>query len=110
MPPAEVLHMYLVQTMLCSNTLVILPSLGCILHESGVGHSHGGMHSHHHHSVDEKNINVRAAFIHVVGDTVQSIGVLIAALIIKFKVISIVHDNNFRRKIGCFFCFLVGKL
>ena len=45
------------------------------------------MHSHHHHSGDEKNINVRAAFIHVVGDTVQSIGVLIAALVIKFKVI-----------------------
>ncbi|XP_028395567.1 zinc transporter 2-like [Dendronephthya gigantea] len=57
--------------------------LGCILHESGVAHSHGGMHSHH--SADEKNINVRAAFIHVVGDTVQSIGVLIAALVIKFK-------------------------
>lgn len=58
--------------------------LGCILHESGVGHSHGGMHSHHH-STDERNINVRAAFIHVIGDTVQSIGVLIAALVIKFK-------------------------
>jgi Co/Zn/Cd efflux system component len=39
--------------------------------------SHG--HSHH-------NINVRAAFIHVVGDLIQSIGVLIAAIIIFFKV------------------------
>ena len=33
-----------------------------------------------------KNINVRAAFIHVVGDIIQSVGVLVAALIIKFKV------------------------
>lgn len=32
-----------------------------------------------------ENINVRAAFIHVVGDVVQSIGVFIAALIIYFK-------------------------
>lgn len=33
-----------------------------------------------------KNINVRAAFIHVVGDIIQSLGVLVAALIIKFTV------------------------
>ena len=34
----------------------------------------------------EVNINVRAAFIHIIGDLIQSIGVFIAALIIKFKV------------------------
>lgn len=32
----------------------------------------------------QKNINVRAAFVHVIGDLVQSIGVMIAALVIKF--------------------------
>uniref|UniRef100_A0A914V1X5 Zinc transporter 2 n=1 Tax=Plectus sambesii TaxID=2011161 RepID=A0A914V1X5_9BILA len=32
----------------------------------------------------QRNINVRAAFVHVIGDLVQSIGVMIAALIIKF--------------------------
>ncbi|CAF3369271.1 unnamed protein product [Rotaria sp. Silwood1] len=32
-----------------------------------------------------KNINVRAAIIHVIGDFVQSVGVLCAALLIKFK-------------------------
>lgn len=31
------------------------------------------------------NINVRAAFIHVLGDLIQSVGVLVAAVIIKFK-------------------------
>ncbi|KAL3109064.1 hypothetical protein niasHT_012626 [Heterodera trifolii] len=36
-------------------------------------------HEHHH-----KNLNIRAAFVHVLGDLVQSLGVLIAALIIKF--------------------------
>ena len=32
-----------------------------------------------------KNINIRAAFIHVMGDLLQSIGVLIAAVVIFFK-------------------------
>ena len=40
-----------------------------------------------------KNINVRAAFIHVIGDIIQSIGVLIASFIIKFTV-SMSHDNT----------------
>lgn len=31
-----------------------------------------------------ENVNVRAAFIHVLGDFVQSLGVLCAAIIIKF--------------------------
>ena len=34
----------------------------------------------------KRNINVRAAMVHVIGDLVQSIGVLIAAIIIKVKV------------------------
>ncbi|XP_078665622.1 proton-coupled zinc antiporter SLC30A2-like isoform X3 [Branchiostoma floridae x Branchiostoma belcheri] len=33
----------------------------------------------------KENVNVRAAFIHVVGDFVQSLGVLIAAIIIYFR-------------------------
>lgn len=34
----------------------------------------------------EENINVRAAFIHVIGDFLQSVGVFVAALTIYFKV------------------------
>ena len=33
-----------------------------------------------------KDLNVRAAFIHVLGDLVQSVGVFLAALMIYFKV------------------------
>jgi len=71
--------------------------MGVSLHQHG--HSHGG-HSHGGNSDIEsgfdddlkdermkKNINVRAAFIHVLGDFIQSIGVFIAALIIYFKVL-----------------------
>ena len=73
--------------------------MGLVLHQSGHGHSHGlsGGHSHKDHSdhnddemhdgeTKKVNINVRAAFIHVLGDLVQSVGVLIAAIIIKIQV------------------------
>merc|ERR550539_663177 len=33
----------------------------------------------------EQHINIRAAFIHVLGDLLQSVGVLISSIIIKFK-------------------------
>ncbi|XP_055957151.1 proton-coupled zinc antiporter SLC30A2 [Patella vulgata] len=71
-------------------------------HSHSAGNSHGHSHnpSEYHqltmvgNSMEDdeeiivpkqKNINVRAAFIHVVGDIIQSIGVFVAALIIKFK-------------------------
>jgi zinc transporter 2 len=44
------------------------------------GHSHGGGSTHSH-----DNINVRAAFIHVVGDFLQSFGVFVAAVVIYYK-------------------------
>ncbi|EAA14842.4 AGAP009005-PA [Anopheles gambiae str. PEST] len=53
--------------------------MGATLHHHG--HSHGGGGGHH----EEQNINVRAAFVHVLSDFVQSLGVFIAALVIYFK-------------------------
>ncbi|XP_072020105.1 proton-coupled zinc antiporter SLC30A2-like [Amphiura filiformis] len=79
--------------------------LGAVLHYSGHGHSHGG-HGHSHNEYDplsiqsdtetsitvntvthkqKKNVNVRAAFIHVIGDLIQSAGVFLAAIVIKVK-------------------------
>ena len=43
----------------------------------------GGAHKRGLHN---KNINVHAAFIHVLGDLIQSIGIVIAGYIIWFKV------------------------
>lgn len=84
-----------------------------LLYFGGHGHTHLGIgkHSHSHSknhltkndslkSDDDReallnatnrhkkqtNINVRAAFIHVLGDLIQSIGVLIASLLILWKV------------------------
>lgn len=44
--------------------------------------SHGHSHGSHGH---EKNINVSAAFIHVLGDAIQSVGVMIAAGLIWYN-------------------------
>ncbi|XP_018326011.1 zinc transporter 2 [Agrilus planipennis] len=54
--------------------------MGLTLHQHG--HSHG---SSNNKSGNDSNINVKAAFIHVVGDFLQSIGVFVAAIIIYFK-------------------------
>lgn len=55
---------------------------------SHADHDHGHSHSHsghgHSHKEGEININIRAAFVHVVGDMLQSIGVIIAAILITF--------------------------
>uniref|UniRef100_A0A3B4AJW6 Probable proton-coupled zinc antiporter SLC30A3 n=1 Tax=Periophthalmus magnuspinnatus TaxID=409849 RepID=A0A3B4AJW6_9GOBI len=70
------------------NGHVMLVTSGCavivniimayILHHSTSFHAHGsGGHS---------NTSVRAAFIHVLGDLLQSIGVMVAAIIIYFRV------------------------
>ena len=86
--------------------------MGIVLTKSGVPHSHGlhkcdhDEHDHdheheheheHEHSSDEEirlhteeedekmtNVNVRASFIHILGDALQNIGVFIAGIIIYF--------------------------
>uniref|UniRef100_UPI003AAF47A3 proton-coupled zinc antiporter SLC30A2-like n=1 Tax=Centroberyx gerrardi TaxID=166262 RepID=UPI003AAF47A3 len=75
--------------------------MALILHQSGSSHGHshgfpysrlqkdeeqrGHGHSHSHsHFHSHGNASVKAAFIHVVGDLLQSIGVLLAATIIHF--------------------------
>ncbi|XP_056268875.1 proton-coupled zinc antiporter SLC30A8-like [Pseudoliparis swirei] len=91
--------------------------MALILHQSGHGHSHGGLASHGHghkkgserhpasdHThqggdpadaeqnravdggrVQQHNASVRAAFVHVLGDLLQSVSVFLSAIIIFFK-------------------------
>ncbi|XP_059510309.1 proton-coupled zinc antiporter SLC30A2-like isoform X3 [Stegostoma tigrinum] len=64
--------------------------MGIILHQSGHNHSHGSTGEVRSQDIESNanshvNASVRAAFIHVVGDLLQSVGVLIAAYIIYFK-------------------------
>ena len=58
--------------------ILVLPGGG------GHGHSHGTAKPHS--SKSRENINIRAAFIHILGDTLCTLGLLIAAIIIKFRV------------------------
>ncbi|XP_016043388.1 proton-coupled zinc antiporter SLC30A2 isoform X2 [Erinaceus europaeus] len=51
--------------------------MGITLHQSSHGHSHDNS--------QDNNPSVRAAFIHVIGDFLQSLGVLVAAYILYFK-------------------------
>lgn len=74
-----------------SGTSRLFFRMGIALQAGGVahGHSHGGdgpKHGHQHEGAGKENINVRAAFIHVIGDFIQSLGVLIAAFVIYYKV------------------------
>ncbi|XP_071757565.1 putative proton-coupled zinc antiporter SLC30A4 [Centroberyx gerrardi] len=76
--------------------------MGFLLNQSGHLHSHGHGHSHSHshgpaagsgsqpagsgqQQRPHGSLAVRAAFIHALGDLVQSVGVLIAAYIVRFK-------------------------
>ncbi|XP_041974775.1 zinc transporter 2-like isoform X2 [Aricia agestis] len=84
--------------------------MGLTLHQHGHSHGGGGGHGHshgssnpvlnnkkehgeldtessssHQHEQHRENINVRAAFIHVLGDFLQSFGVFIAAIVIYYK-------------------------
>ncbi|VDM23467.1 unnamed protein product [Wuchereria bancrofti] len=63
--------------------------MAILLYFGGHTHSHNGHgHAHLSHSTNSgntSNINVRAAMIHVIGDLLQSIGVLIAALLIFYN-------------------------
>ena len=68
--------------------------MGCSLHQHHHAHSDSNNshiesgysnHPQSYRAKEKENINVKAAFIHVIGDFVQSLGVFTAALIIFFK-------------------------
>lgn len=74
----------------------VFDRMGFLLNQSGHhSHSHSlpsnspttGSGCRHNHGQD--SLAVRAAFVHALGDLVQSVGVLIAAYIIRFKVIGL---------------------
>lgn len=98
-------------------------------HEGNHGHSHGNNHENIHTIINTdplvahivtgedgehvlkpktstKNINIRAAIIHVIGDFVQSVGVLCAAILIHFKV----DLKIFKTLFLCFFFIILAGI
>ncbi|XP_062979733.1 probable proton-coupled zinc antiporter SLC30A3 [Elgaria multicarinata webbii] len=68
--------------------------MACLLHQSGSAHGHGLGTGGYERIGDSpcggprtphSNTSVRAAFVHVVGDLLQSVGVFVAATVIYFK-------------------------
>lgn len=59
------------------------------LHEAGCSHDGSNVHIHEdtseHEHKSSKSLNMRAAVIHVLGDAIQSVGVIIAGIVIYFK-------------------------
>ena len=90
-------HTYNIVCMLWICLFVCFFSLGFLLH----GHSHNGIpqtlcwptdsctirfDEGHSHGAMNDNFNIRAAFLHVIGDIIQSIGVVVAAVLIFIDV------------------------
>lgn len=63
----------------------LLHSMVLVLHQHHHAPSKSSNNEENGHK-REDNINVRAAMIHVIGDFIQSFGVLLASLIIFYKV------------------------
>ncbi|XP_019336227.2 probable proton-coupled zinc antiporter SLC30A3 [Alligator mississippiensis] len=62
--------------------------MACILHQSSAPHGHGWGYERMESTSGSPapgHTSVRAAFVHVVGDLLQSLGVLVAAIVIYFK-------------------------
>lgn len=75
----------------------------------GHDHEHGGEHEHHHeehkHGAEgsisvRKDLNLNSAFLHVLGDAISSIGVILAAVLIKFTGVTWI-DPLMSILIGC---------
>jgi cobalt-zinc-cadmium efflux system protein len=66
--------------------MLVIAAIGLILNLAVVFILKGGMHTHHDHQQAEgeypEDLNVKSAFLHVLGDTAASVGVILAALII----------------------------
>ncbi|XP_065332576.1 proton-coupled zinc antiporter SLC30A2-like [Cloeon dipterum] len=73
------------------DTMMIVAALGVVVNifmglalHGACFSSHGHSHGQHSHDDSNRNINIRAAVIHVVGDLVQSVGVFISSIVIKY--------------------------
>jgi cobalt-zinc-cadmium efflux system protein len=66
--------------------MLVIAAIGLILNLAVVFILKGGMHTHHDHQHGDgehpEDLNVKSAFLHVLGDAAASVGVILAALII----------------------------
>ncbi|KAI9494011.1 cation efflux family-domain-containing protein [Zychaea mexicana] len=67
--------------------IVNLVGIFAFNHGHGHGHSHGGHDHHHHHGHDHghgHSANMQGVFLHILADTLGSVGVIISTLLIQW--------------------------
>lgn len=67
--------------------LIINLIVARVLHGHQHTHSHEHHHGHEHKEIDAPNnrdLNVHSAYLHVIGDAISSVGVILAAIVIYF--------------------------
>lgn len=77
----ESVHKYLNPNEIDGKTFLMIAAIGLMVNVICMLILH---HNHHTHTGEKQNLNMRATYIHVIGDIIQSIGVLIASAIIFF--------------------------
>ncbi len=71
--------------------MLVIAVIGLVVNLAVAGVLNGGVHVHPHNSAEHGNIpldrdlNLRSAFLHVLGDAISSVGVILAAIIIAFS-------------------------
>ncbi|KAI8643169.1 Metallo-dependent phosphatase-like protein [Parasitella parasitica] len=72
-----------------THRLLFISFIGLLVNLVGIfafnhGHAHGG-HDHHHHGHDHgHNANMQGVFLHIMADTLGSIGVIVSTLLIQW--------------------------
>jgi cobalt-zinc-cadmium efflux system protein len=94
----EAVKRWLAPTVIKSTEMLVIAFIGLVVnlvvalilgghdHDHAVDtHDHGhNDHDHHETAAVRKDINLNSAFLHVLGDAISSVGVILAAILIKF--------------------------
>ncbi|ELA41787.1 cation diffusion facilitator family transporter [Vittaforma corneae ATCC 50505] len=92
---AESIHKYLHPKEIDGKTFLTIAVAGLIVNVLCMlvlHHNHSDSHAQCNHIRKKQNLNMRATYVHVIGDIIQSIGVLIASVIIFFFPSAVIAD------------------
>ncbi len=80
----EAYRRWQIPTSVKSTEMLIIAAIGLVLNLAVVFILKSGMHAHgdQHEAHEPDDLNIRSAFLHVLGDAVASVGVILAAIII----------------------------
>lgn len=89
---AESIHKYIHPNEIDGKTFLAIAAVGLVVNIICMGVLHYDHKSHSGCPTVKQNLNMRATYVHVIGDIIQSIGVLIASAIIFFFPTAVIVD------------------